>query len=151
MKLVDIEATGKLLTEVFGFEKMAGEGRQTLYQTGNEVGGSVILEKVEPKAGVTGRGTIHHIAFRARDDDEQQRMRSEVQKRGLFPTEVIDRHFFKAVYFKSPGDVLFEISTDGPGYKAAQKEEELGNVLFLPSWLESRRDLIEKRLPEIKI
>ena len=151
MKLVDIEATGKLLTEVFGFEKMAGEGRQTLYQTGNTVGGSVILEDVEPGTGVTGRGTIHHVAFRARDDDEQQRMRSEVQKRGLFPSEVIDRHFFKAVYFKSPGGVLFEISTDGPGYKSAQKEEELGRELFLPSWLESRREMIEKRLPQIRI
>ena len=151
MKLVETEATGQLLTEVFGFEKTGEEGSQTLYQTGNAVGGSVILEKVEPKAGVTGRGTIHHVAFRARDNDEHERMRTEVQKRGLFPTEVIDRHVFKAVYFKSPGGVLFEISTDGPGYKAAQKEEELGKVLFLPSWLESRREMIEKRLPEIRI
>ncbi len=151
MKLVETGATGKLLTEVFGFEKAAEERGQTLYQTGNEVGGSVILENVEPKTGVTGRGTIHHIAFRAKDDDEHQRMRAEVRKRGLFPTEVIDRHFFKAVYFKSPGGVLFEISTDGPGYKSAQKEDELGKVLFLPSWLESRREMIEKRLPEIRV
>ena len=151
MKLVETGATGKLLTEVFGFEMTAEEGAKTLYQTGNAVGGSVILEKVEPKAGVTGRGTIHHVAFRAADDDEHQRMRTEVQKRGLFPTEVIDRHFFKAVYFTSPGGVLFEISTDGPGYKAAQKEEDLGKVLFLPSRLESRREMIEQRLPEIRI
>ncbi len=113
--------------------------------------GSVILEKVDPQTGVTGRGTIHHVAFRARDEEEHERMRTEVQKRGLFPNEVIDRHFFKAAYFKSPGGVLFEISTDGPGYKSAQKEEELGKVLFLPSWLESRREMIEKGLPKIRI
>lgn len=151
MKLVETSETGRLLTEVFGFEKIADQGGQTLYQTGNTVGGSVILEKVQPKSGVTGRGTIHHVAFRARDDEEHERMREEVWKRGLYPTEVIDRHFFKAVYFKSPGGVLFEISSDGPGYKSAQKEEDLGRVLFLPSWLESRRDIIEKRLPEIRI
>lgn len=151
MKLVETEATGQLLTEVFGFKKTAEEGSQTLYQTGNPVGGSVILEQREPASGVTGRGTVHHVAFRAKDDEEHRRMQAEVRKRGFYPTEVIDRHFFKAVYFQSPGGVLFEISTDGPGYKAVQKEEELGKVLFLPSWLEGRREMIEKRLPEIKI
>ncbi|MFU8813614.1 MAG: VOC family protein [Balneolaceae bacterium] len=150
LKLTETGSTGKLLTDVFGFEKADEEDNQTLYGTGNNVGGYVILEKVEPKQGKTGRGTVHHVAFRANDDEEHRRMQRDVQKRGLYPTEVIDRHFFRSVYFKSPGDVLFEIATDGPGYKAVQDEADLGREIWLPSSLENRREMIEKRLPEIK-
>jgi glyoxalase family protein len=151
MKLVETGPTGKLLMEVFGFEKAGEQGHQTLFKTGNNVGGSVILEKVESKQGQTGRGTVHHVAFRANDDNEHKKMQSEVQKRGFYPTEVINRHFFKSVYFKSPGGVLFEIATDGPGYGAVQDEPELGKKIWLPSSLESRREMIEKRLPEIRV
>ena len=151
MKLVEKGATGKLLTDVFGFEKADEQENQTLYKTGSKVGGYVILEKVEPKQGQTGRGTIHHVAFRARDEEEQIKMQKEVRSRGFYPTDVIDRHVFRSVYFKSPGGVLFEIATDGPGYSAVQNEDELGKKLWLPSRLESRREMIEKRLPEIRL
>jgi glyoxalase family protein len=151
LKLVETGSTGKLLTDVFGFEKADEQDSLTLYRTGNNVGGYIILEKVEPKQGQTGRGTVHHIAFRANDDDEHIRMQKEVQKRGFYPTEVIDRHFFRSVYFKSPGGVLFEIATDGPGYNAVQDEPELGKKIWLPSSLESHREMIEKRLPEIQV
>jgi len=72
-------------------------------------------------------------------------------KMGMRPTEQIDRHFFRSVYFQSPGGVLFEIATDGPGYDGVQGEEDLGIKLYLPDPLEHRREMIEKRLPEIKI
>jgi glyoxalase family protein len=151
LELTETQKTGELLESVFGFKKIGSEGAFNHYKSREAIGGSVLLKKVEPKSGVTGRGTVHHVAFRASDEEEQEWMRQEVIKRGLSPTTQIDRHFFKAVYFQSPGGVLFEISTDEPGYQAVQDEEELGNKLWLPSSLEHRREMIEKRLPEISI
>ena len=152
--LLSIEETGgtaELLEEVFGFEKKGEEGDQSLFQTNTDIGNAVILEKTAPKQGTNGRGIVHHVAFRAKNDEEQEWMRKEVMKRGLRPTEQIDRHFFRSVYFLSPGGVLFEIATDGPGYDSVQDEEDLGKELYLPKPLEHRREMIEMRLPEIKI
>jgi len=70
---------------------------------------------------------------------------------GLSPSQVIDRHWFHSVYFRSPGGVLFEIATDGPGYDVDEDPDKLGQKLILPPWLESKREMIEKRLPEIKV
>ncbi|NGP89271.1 VOC family protein [Fodinibius halophilus] len=151
MRLTETEETANILESVFGFEEKATEENATLYQTGSEIGNSVILEQVEPKDGRSGRGTVHHVAFRATDRKKLQQMRQQVLDLGLSPTEIVNRHFFRSVYFKSPGGVLFEIATDGPGYKAVQDEEDLGQALYLPDWLESRRDMIEKRLPPITV
>lgn len=151
LSIVETEETAELLEKVFGFEKKDEVGNMSLYQTGADIGNSVILEKIDSKQGTNGRGIVHHVAFRAKDDEEQEWMRKEVMKRGLRPTEQIDRHFFRSVYFFSPGGVLFEIATDGPGYDSVQEEEDLGKALYLPEPLEHRRDMIEKRLPEIKL
>lgn len=151
LKITETDATAALLEDVFGFNKTDGSENLILYETGNPVGGRIILEKVEYKEGRTGRGIVHHVAFRAKDVEEQKRMRQEVQNRGLNPTEIIDRSFFRSVYFRSPGGVLFEIATEGPGYGAVQPSEDLGKKLYLPPWLESRRETIEKRLPEIRL
>ncbi|TVP99206.1 MAG: ring-cleaving dioxygenase [Balneolaceae bacterium] len=151
LKLSETKGTGEILDSVLGFQKKASEGNLELWSTGAPVGGSVIIEKTDHKPGVTGRGTVHHVAFRAKDDEEQEMMRRQIIEEYLSPSPVIDRHVFKSVYFQSPGGVLFEIATDGPGYRSAQSEEELGKKVFLPSWLESRRDMIEKRLPEIVV
>lgn len=151
LSIEQTEETGKLLEEVFGFEKKGEDENQILYQTGAPVGNAVILKKVDAKYGTNGRGIVHHVAFRAKDDEEQEWMRHEVMKKGLRPTVQIDRHFFRSVYFHSPGGVLFEIATDGPGYDAVQAEEDLGDKLYLPEPLEHRREMIEKRLPDIKI
>lgn len=151
LRLVETEATAEILTTVFGFEKQATDGNTTLYSTGNNIGGTIIIEQVEPKVGKNGRGIVHHVAFRAADDEEHHKMRQQLLDMRLSPTEVIDRDFFRSVYFRSPGGVLFEIATDGPGYKSAQTEQEMGHKLYLPKWLEPRREMIEKRLPEITI
>ena len=151
LEMTGTAETADLLETVFGFENAGMDGPLTLLKTSETVGGSVILNQVEPKRGVSGRGVVHHVAFRARDSEEQLWMRKEVANSGLSPTPVIDRHFFKSVYFQSPGGVLFEIATDGPGYGAAQDEKDLGVKLWLPPSLENRRDMIEKRLPEITL
>ncbi len=151
LEITETADTADLLETVFGFEKAGSDGPLTLLKTGEAVGGAVILNKSEPNRGANGRGVVHHVAFRAKDEKEQLWMRKEVANRGLSPTPVIDRHFFKSVYFQSPGGVLFEIATDGPGYESAQDEKDLGVKLWLPPSLESRREMIEKRLPDITI
>ena len=151
LRLKEEGSTADVLENVFGFEKSDSSGDAYIYTTSAPVGGSVIIEKGEEKPAANGRGIIHHVAFRAKDDDEQKEMRKKVIDMGLTPTDVIDRHWFHSVYFRSPGGVLFEIATDGPGYTVDEDADKLGGKLILPPWLESRREVIEKRLPEINV
>lgn len=149
--LRETEPTARVLKEVFGFRETESSDNATHYTTDAPIGGSVIIEEGEVKPSANGRGIIHHVAFRAKDDDEQKQMREKVIEMGLHPTTVIDRHWFHSIYFQSPGGVLFEIATDGPGYDVDEDPDKLGQKLILPPWLESRREMIEKRLPEIKV
>lgn len=151
LRLEEHQPTAEVLTNVFGFEETAHHKNAWHYTTDAPVGGSVIIEEGESKPSSNGRGIIHHVAFRAEDDDELAALSERVAEMGLNPTHIIDRHWFHSVYFKSPGGVLFEIATDGPGYAVDEAPEKLGQKLILPPWLESRREMIEKRLPEIKI
>lgn len=145
------EATAEVLKSLFGFEESAQSGNAWHYTTGAPVGGSVIIEVGESHPSANGRGIIHHVAFRAKDDEELESLREKVLKMGLSPSQVIDRHWFHSVYFRSPGGVLFEIATDGPGYDVDEDPDKLGQKLILPPWLETKREMIEKRLPEIKV
>ena len=151
MHIVESEETIALLEDVFGFKKTEAEGNLTLLKSGSDIGHSVIIEKAQQhKNGKNGRGIIHHVAFRAKDEDEELQMRRKVIEHGLQPTNVIDRHVFKSVYFRSPGGVLFEIATDGPGYRSVvERDEDMGKDLYLPEWLEPRREYIESILPVI--
>ncbi|WP_340103905.1 ring-cleaving dioxygenase [Rhodohalobacter sp. 8-1] len=145
------EPTAEVLKALFGFEETASDGNKYYYTTDAKVGGSVIIEEGESKPSANGRGIIHHVAFRAEDDDELESLREKVVDMGLSPSQVIDRHWFHSVYFRSPGGVLFEIATDGPGYDVDEDPDKLGQKLILPPWLESKREIIEKRLPEIEV
>ena len=79
-------------------------------------------------------------------------MREKVMEMGLSPTEILDRHVFESVYYKNPGGVLFEMATDGPGYGIAHHtEDETGKRLFLPPWLEEKRNQIEDKLTPIEL
>ena len=151
--LSQTEKTAEILTGFLGFEKTDEEGNKTLFETGSDLGHSVILEKAEKiHYGKTGRGTVHHIAFRTKDEDELKEFRQKVIASGLSPTNVIDRHVFKSVYFQIPGGVLFEMATDGPGYQSvASSDEKMGKELFLPDFLEPKRDMIEQKLEPIEV
>lgn len=151
LRLKDHEPTAKVLSEVFGFKETAKDGKAQLYTTDAPIGGSIIIEEAEPGPSTNGSGTVHHVAFRAKDDEEQAAMREKVLELGLHPTQVIDRHWFNSVYFRSPGGVLFEIATDGPGFDVDEDSNKLGEKLILPPWLESRRKEIEEQLPEIEL
>ncbi len=94
-----------------------------------------------------GRGSVHHVAFRARDDEEQQSWQETIASAGIQVTNVQDRCYFRSIYFREPGGVLFEIATDTPGFGIDESADELGRSLQLPPWFEARREVLEARLP----
>lgn len=151
LKLNQRGPTAEVLNSLFEFEETANDGKRWHYTTDAGIGGSLIIEEDESRPSANGRGIIHHVAFRAEDDDELESLREKVVGMGLNPSQVIDRHWFHSVYFRSPGGVLFEIASDGPGYDVDEDPDKLGQKLILPPWLESKRDAIEKRLPEITV
>ena len=96
-----------------------------------------------------GIGAVHHIAWRTPSPDTQLDWRRVLSEAGLDVTPVLDRHYFRSIYYREPGGVLFEIATDPPGFTIDEPADALGTRLMLPPWLESRRDVIEVRLPEM--
>lgn len=151
LRLINHKATAEVLKEVFGFKESKQIGNSWHFTTDAPIGGSVIIEEAAQTPSTNGRGIIHHVAFRAKDDEELMAFRQKVIDLGLHPTPFIDQHWFHSVYFRSPGGVLFEIATDGPGYDVDEDIDKLGEILILPPWLESKRENIEKRLPEISL
>lgn len=95
-----------------------------------------------------GAGVVHHIAFSTNDDDQPEWNR-RVREVGLPANGIVDRHFFRSVYFREPGGLLFELATEEPGFGVTGPEDQLGVHLFLPPWLEDRRQAIESRLVPI--
>src|SRR5688500_19148257 len=94
---------------------------------------------------------VNNVAGRVRDSEEQMALREKLLRAGLRPTPQIDRFWFKSVYFKEPGGVLFELATDGPGFDRDEDMEHLGEQLILPPWLEAQRKEIEDALPRLEM
>jgi glyoxalase family protein len=92
---------------------------------------------------------VHHVAFRSSSEVEQMQVRTELASLGYNVTPQLDRDYFKSIYFREPGGVLFEIATDGPGFAVDESVDMLGQSLKLPAWLEPRRFEIEALLPNI--
>ena len=104
-----------------------------------------------PAGAARARGSVHHIAFRAKDDAAQVEMAAKLaHDHGMRVTEQKDRNYFRSVYFREPGGVLFEIATDVPGFAVDEPAATLGRELKLPKFLESRRGEIEARLPALE-
>ena len=147
----DIERSGGFLTRVLGFERLGEENGWVRF--GVQGGGSgnfvEIKEVPEERMGQWGVGTVHHIAWRLPDLENELVMREQVIRGGGHPTEVIDRFWFKSVYFREPGGVLFEFATEGPGFAVDENPEHLGEQLILPPWLEPHRAAIEAALPPL--
>lgn len=144
--------TQALLTEVLGFTPLGEEGGW--HRFGTEGGTSGQLVEVQERPG-EGRGTwgtggVHHAAWRVRDDEEELRLRDFIGRVGLAPSPQIDRFWFRSVYFREPGGVLFELATDGPGFDRDEAPEHLGEQLILPPWLEPQRSRIETALPPLR-
>jgi len=153
LRINEFEGTQNILEEVLGFKVAESDENFKRLSTESPLGHSIILEKTDqPINNRTGRGSVHHVAFRAKDEEQLEVMRKKVMEMGLNPTEILDRHVFKSVYYRTPGGILFEMATDGPGYGIAHhSDEEMGKKLFLPPWLEEKRDQIENKLTPIKL
>lgn len=153
LSVISLAMVEPILTHVFDYEKIDTDSHIHLYALTNSKRANVLEVHEQPseEMGYNAAGTVHHIAFRARDEEEQQMMRDKVASLGLYPTEVIDRFYFKSVYFRTPAGILFEIATDEPGFTADEKEEDLGKNLALPPFLEPEREMIEANLPKITL
>ena len=148
------EQTAKLLTETFGYRLVEQLNNRFRLAAPSEAGAGRIVDLLCTPDGSPGRvaaGSVHHIAFRARDDAEQLVWRKRLVDLGYNVTPVIDRTYFRSIYFREPGGVLFEIATDPPGFTLDESLEELGNHLRLPPWLEPTRSQVEEVLPAIKV
>jgi glyoxalase family protein len=151
LTLNKIEATAAILTGIFGYTLQGKEGNRYRYVTDAVEHASVIdlIEAPGEAAGVNAGGTVHHIAFRVKDEATQMAYREKVLKHGLSITPKIDRNYFFSLYFREPGGVLFEIATDNPGFAVDEPVSELGTSLKLPSQYESQREKIMKALPVV--
>jgi glyoxalase family protein len=147
----DLRATETTL-KMMGFERIAEEGNRVRFSAAGHALGRRIDVVVDAKAGYgrAGAGSVHHIAFRAPDDEAQLEWREEIEQR-LQVTTVQDRTYFHSIYFREPGGVLFEMATDPPGFTLDERIESLGEELRIPEWLEPRRATIEQRLAPITL
>jgi glyoxalase family protein len=149
----DLVRTARFLTDGLGFENTGEQAGWHRFEVGNGGPGRrvEIRELPDERRGTWGTGAVHHVAFRVDDDDHQARIRDRVAAAGQQPTEVIDRFWFRSIYFKEPGGALFEVATDGPGFAVDEDPDALGERLILPPWLESRRAEIEADLTSLGV
>ena len=146
-----IDPTAGMLQNLLGMNLSSESSGKANFQMATGESGA----KVEVLGGVADRGlqaggTVHHVAFRAPDLPTMELWQQELLGRGVGVTEIMDRQYFKSIYFREPGGVLFEIATDDPGFDIDEPLLELGKKLKLPPWLEPSREQIQQSLPEIR-
>jgi len=139
------------LLKTLGFELGGEEESRRRFSVNSKSTSAQIdlIERSDGQFGVNSAGTVHHIAFRCANDEEQSRWREQLVELGLHVTPVIDRFYFHSVYFREPGGILFEIATEGPGFTADEPANHLGENLKLPPRYEEHRADIERALPPI--
>ena len=155
LEVARLGPTAHVLTEVLGFREVGTfsdpsdpAARVVVYETGPGGPGTRlrVIERPSASRGRVGIGGVHHVAFRVPDDEAHQAWQAHVAAAGLGVTPVIDRFYFRSIYFREPGGVLFEIATDGPGFAVDEDANHLGERLALPPFLEPRRAEIEAGL-----
>ncbi|MGD1092104.1 MAG: ring-cleaving dioxygenase [Bryobacteraceae bacterium] len=143
----DAEGTTALLQENLGFRSISEEGARARFDLAGSHLDIVRIPGAE--RGKMSVGAIHHVAWRVKDEAEQLEWRTKLVESLLRVSAVRDRKYFRSIYFREPGGILFEIATDGPGFAVDEPPEALGTGLCLPPWLESVRSGIERRLPAV--
>lgn len=144
--------TTRLMAGTLGFRQVEeGDGRYR-FEAGDGGPGNMVdvVDGSRDSRGRMGVGTVHHVAFRANDDEHQLEIREAVAGLGYNVTPVLDRNYFHSIYFRERGGVLFEIATDPPGFTVDEAPEELGTSLKLPPQHESHRDHLERVLPPLE-
>lgn len=143
----NVAETEKVLVDEFGLTKVDEDDTYFRYEAEGDIGNVIDIKKVSSgKRGTMGVGTVHHIAWRTKDDEEQLAWRKQLNEHGYFVTDVKDRNYFNAIYFREPGEILFEIATDPPGFAHDESYETMGEGLMLPSQYEQYRAQLEERL-----
>ncbi|HEY8418451.1 MAG TPA: VOC family protein [Limnochordales bacterium] len=142
------EQTLDLLETLLGLERAgtSEDGRYVRLRARGELGQIIDVQAEAVPAGTGGAGTVHHIAWRAATQAEQEHWRRQVVAMGLDATPVVDRQYFRSIYFRERGGILFEIATDGPGFAVDEPVEALGQKLMLPPWLEPYRERVAANL-----
>jgi glyoxalase family protein len=143
--------TADVLENILGLEGMGDEEGFLRFRSDAQLGNTIDIKLTPSVRGLMGAGTVHHIAWRAKDEESILRWRSLLQDKGYYPTEIKDRNYFKALYFHEQGGILFEIATDPPGFTIDEPINELGKKLMLPSWLESKREELLETLPNVEV
>jgi glyoxalase family protein len=153
LQLQDSVPTQKLLTETLGFLQIAEEGSRRRFSLDGESTSAQLdlVERPDDPPGHIAAGTVHHIAFRTPNDEEQLEWRETLSDLGFAVSPVMDREYFHSIYFREPGGILFEIATEGPGFTVDEPVEHLGENLKLPKQCEAHRSEIEKALPPISL
>lgn len=145
------DKTVQLLRDVMGLEKVGEEGDFVRFQSYGDIGNVVDVKATPSSRGEMGAGTVHHIAWRAEDDEDQLGWKQHVEKNGYVVTPVKDRNYFNAIYFREHGEILFEIATDPPGFAIDEPHTALGEKLMLPEQYETYRGQLNKRLIPIDV
>ena len=146
-------STVRFLRDTMGFRQAGGEDGRTRYETGDGEPGALVdvLEAPDGARGEEAAGTVHHVAWRTTDESQQLAWRETLVGAGRQVTPVIDRKYFRSIYYREPGGVLFEIATDQPGFTVDEAPEALGSALKLPPQYEGRRDKLNLNLPPIVV
>ncbi|GGE54296.1 ring-cleaving dioxygenase [Priestia taiwanensis] len=143
--------TAELLEQVMGLERIEEEGDFVRFRSSAEIGNVIDLKLTSIGRGQMGVGTVHHIAWRASDDQDQLDWKEHVSRYGYGVTPVQDRNYFNAIYFREHGEILFEIATDPPGFAHDESKETMGEKLMLPKQYESNRKQIERVLLSFEV
>lgn len=145
------DKTEKILFDLLGFEFVAEKNHGRRFRGREGTASSFIdIAASDKGTGHIAVGNVHHIAFRAADEDEQLRWREQLIERGFNVSPVMDRKYFRSIYFREPSGILFEIATDSPGFAIDGSAEALGHSLQLPPVYESMRAEIERVLPPLE-
>lgn len=151
LTLNSIKATAAILTEIFGYKLIDQDVNRYRYATDTVENAAIVdlVELAEEKRGHVANGSVHHVAFRVKNDEVLMHFREKIEAFGLSITPQIDRQYFHSLYFREPGGVLFELATENPGFMIDETLEELGKGLKLPAQYEANRAGIEAHLVKI--
>ncbi|MBD3630071.1 ring-cleaving dioxygenase [Cyclobacterium sp.] len=149
----DSKPTAAVLTEVLNYSLIDKiQDNRFRYGIAGKPGETIDLVVADPDSrSIQSAGSVHHLAFRTKNETQQLRIQGILHDFGLQVTEVKDRNYFKSIYFREPGGILFEVATDEPGFLIDESSEGLGNALKLPEWAEPQRAQIEKQLEPIQV
>lgn len=146
-----LDKLASTLTDVFGYTEVSRHQNEAVFQSiKGEVFGEIIAKYEDGPTERPGRGSIHHLAIRVRNDEELKYWDEQVKKRGFHSSGIVDRFYFKSLYFRESNGIVFEIATDEPGFTVDSDVETLGESLDLPPFLEDRREEIEAKLSPIE-